>query len=106
MIELTEAATKEVVRLIGNEPNARALRLYVKAGGCSGMSYGMAFEQDPNPEDRVFDAGEVSIFLDPKSYLLLKGVRLDFKESLMGRGFVFENPNAKSACGCGTSFGV
>ena len=106
MIELTEAATKEIVRLIENEPNVHALRLYVKAGGCSGMSYGMAFEQDPNPEDRVFDSGDVSIVLDPKSYLLLKGVRLDFKESLMGRGFVFENPNAKSACGCGTSFGV
>ncbi len=106
MIEITEAARKEIVHFIANEQTASALRLFVKAGGCAGMSYGMAFEEAANSEDRTFEIEGVSVFLDPKSYLFLKGVRVDFKESLMGRGFVFENPNAKSACGCGTSFGV
>ena len=106
MIQVTESASKELRRLIENEDGAKALRLFAKGGGCAGMSYGMAFEPAPKPDDRIYESQGLQIFLDPKSYLFLKGVQIDFKESLMGRGFVFENPNAKSSCGCGTSFGV
>ena len=77
MIEITEAARKEIVHLIANEQTASALRLFVKAGGCAGMSYGMAFEEAANSEDRTFEIEGVSVFLDPKSYLFLKGVRLE-----------------------------
>ena len=70
------------------------------------MSYGMKFEEAPKENDRIFDSSGVSILMDPKSYLFLKGLKMDFKESLMGRGFVFENPNASGSCGCGTSFSV
>ncbi len=108
MIEITLSASEEIQRLMTAEKLAEgsALRLYAKAGGCAGMSYGMDFEVEPKEGDRVFEIEGVKIFMDPKSYLFLKGIRMDFKESLMGRGFVFENPNAKGSCGCGTSFSV
>ncbi len=107
-IEITEAAARELRRILADDdqPEGSALRLFVQGGGCAGMSYGMKFEQEPQPGDRVFESEGVKIFMDPKSYLFLKGIRMDFKESLMGRGFVFENPNASGSCGCGTSFSV
>ena len=108
MIEITESASRELQRIMEQEehPEGSALRLYVQGGGCAGMSYGMKFEQEPTAADRTFESNGVTIYLDPKSYLFLKGIRMDFKESLMGRGFVFENPNASGSCGCGTSFSV
>ena len=108
MITITDSAAKEIRRIISDQelPDGTALRLYVQAGGCAGMSYGMDFEKDPKDNDKVFDSNDVRIFMDPKSYLFLNEIVVDFKESLMGRGFVFENPNASGACGCGTSFAV
>ena len=80
------------------------LRLGVLGGGCSGLSYQFKFDTKPRPKDRVFDFDGVQVFVDPKSILYLHGMTLDYKESLMQSGFVFENPNAKKSCGCGTSF--
>jgi iron-sulfur cluster assembly protein len=80
------------------------LRLGVLGGGCSGLSYQFKFDTKPRPKDQVFDFDGVQIFVDPKSILYLHGMTLDYQESLMQSGFVFENPNAKKNCGCGTSF--
>jgi iron-sulfur cluster assembly protein len=80
------------------------LRLGVLGGGCTGLSYQFKFDTTPRPNDKVFDFDGVQIFIDPKSILYLNGMTLDYKESLMQSGFVFENPNAKKSCGCGTSF--
>ena len=68
------------------------------------MSYGMDIVKEAGEKDRVFEVGAARVIVDPKSWLFLNGTTVDFKESLMGRGFVFENPNASGACGCGTSF--
>jgi iron-sulfur cluster assembly protein len=80
------------------------LRLGVLGGGCSGLSYQFKFDTQPRPKDKVFEFDDVKIFIDPKSLLYLHGLTLDYKETLMQSGFVFENPNAKKSCGCGTSF--
>ncbi len=81
-----------------------ALRLGVLGGGCSGLSYQFKFDAKERPTDRVFLFDGVKIVVDPKSLLYLHGLTLDYKESLMQSGFVFENPNAQKSCGCGTSF--
>lgn len=80
------------------------LRLGVQGGGCSGLSYLFKFEPKSRPKDHVLDFGDVRVFVDPKSALFLQGVVLDWKDSLVQSGFVFENPNATKSCGCGTSF--
>lgn len=80
------------------------LRLGVLGGGCSGLSYQFKFDTKPRATDKIFDFDGVQIFIDPKSIRYLQGMTLDYKETLMQSGFVFENPNAKKACGCGTSF--
>ena len=80
------------------------LRLGVLGGGCSGLSYQFKFDVKPRDKDHVFEFEGVKIFVDPKSMLFLNGMTLDYKESLMQSGFAFENPHAKKACGCGTSF--
>ncbi|MDE0959644.1 MAG: iron-sulfur cluster assembly accessory protein [Planctomycetota bacterium] len=108
MIHVTEAAGQEISRLTQEKSAGEegGLRLYVQGGGCAGMSYGMEIIETPTKKDRVIDVVGVRVFVDPKSWMFLNGVTVDFKESLMGRGFVFENPNASGACGCGTSFSV
>ena len=108
MIQVTPPAGREIARLIDAEhPGERGgLRLFVKGGGCSGMLYDMKIVETSDEKDKVFEVEGVRIIIDPKSYLFLNGLTVDFKESLMGRGFVFVNPNAKASCGCGTSFGV
>jgi iron-sulfur cluster assembly protein len=80
------------------------LRLGVLGGGCTGLSYQFKFDTKPRPTDNVFDYDGVQIFIDPKSIIYLRGLTLDYKETLMQSGFVFDNPNAKKNCGCGTSF--
>ncbi len=108
MIQITESAKKEIRRLLSENEHGPegGLRLYVKGGGCAGMSYGMDVVESSKPEDKTFDDEGVKLFVDPKSYLFLQGTVVDFQESLIGRGFVFENPNASSSCGCGTSFSI
>ena len=107
MIQLTENAVSEVKRIrIADPANANAhLRVQVVGGGCSGMSYKLEFESTPVVEsDRVFEKDGVQLVVDKKSLLYLTGTELDFSGGLNGKGFVFNNPNAKRTCGCGSSF--
>jgi iron-sulfur cluster assembly protein len=83
------------------------LRIGIKAGGCSGLSYVFAWEPAPKDGDHVFDGPEGSrVFVDQKSYKFIEGTTLDYDTSLVSKGFTFDNPNAKGTCGCGTSFSV
>jgi len=82
------------------------VRLGVLGGGCSGLSYQFKFDAKQRPTDHVFEFEDVKVFVDPKSILFLDGMTLDWKDSIIQSGFVFENPNAKKSCGCGTSFSV
>jgi iron-sulfur cluster assembly protein len=83
------------------------LRIAIKAGGCSGLSYVFAWEAAPKDGDHVFDGPEGSrVFVDPKSYKFIDGTTLDYDTSLVSKGFTFDNPNAKGTCGCGVSFSV
>ncbi|HWK09361.1 MAG TPA: iron-sulfur cluster assembly accessory protein [Vicinamibacterales bacterium] len=83
------------------------LRIGIKAGGCSGLSYTFAWEAAPRETDHVFEGADgARVFVDPKSFQFIKGTTLDYDTSLVSKGFIFNNPNAKSSCGCGTSFSV
>lgn len=109
MIEVTEKAVKEIKRIIATDPDAEGsnLRVMVTGGGCSGMSYKLGFDKkEVVPSDKVFEKDGVKIIIDAKSFLYLSGTSLDFTDGLNGTGFVFQNPNAKRTCGCGSSFSV
>ncbi len=106
-IELTERAAQEVKTLIEQNdlPEGKAyLRMGVKGGGCSGFSYALDLTENKNENDEEWEMHGVKVICDPKSYLYLNGVNVDFKDELMGKGFVFNNPNASGTCGCGSSF--
>jgi iron-sulfur cluster assembly protein len=106
MIQISENAAKQIQTMLArNGLPEGGLRVGVKAGGCSGYEYVFAWEKDARPTDQVFTGPEGSrIFVDPKSFTLLNGTVLDYDTSLLSRGFLFNNPNAKSMCGCGHSF--
>jgi iron-sulfur cluster assembly protein len=108
VIGLTERAAKEVKRIVKeqNLPEATALRVGVKGGGCSGFSYTLGFDDQVSETDQVEELDGVRIVCDPKSFLYLNGTEIDFEDNLMGRGFKFGNPNAAKTCGCGESFTV
>ena len=104
MINLTDAAREEVGRLIQKkDTKGLGLRVAVKGGGCSGLSYHLDFDTQKD-NDKHFEEKGFTIFVDPKSYLYLSGLTLDYKEGLMEKGFKFVNPNASRTCGCGESF--
>lgn len=104
-IHLTEAAQNEVKRILVSQNRPEwGLRVGVKGGGCSGLSYVLDIEENPKVDDLVFDSGGIKIFCDPKSYLFINGLVIDYSSSLLNGGFKFENPNAQRTCGCGTSF--
>ncbi len=90
----------------GISPEDGGLRLGVKGGGCSGLSYVIAFDSHPREQDRIFTFEGVRVFIDPKSFVYLNGMTLDYEETLMRQGFNFINPNSTRSCGCGTSFSV
>ena len=104
MIEVTPKAVAKIKEALATHHLEGGLRLGVLGGGCSGLSYQFKFDARPRPTDKVFECDGVKVFVDPKSYIYLHGLTLDYKESLLQSGFVFENPNAKKTCGCGTSF--
>jgi iron-sulfur cluster assembly protein len=107
MIQLTEKAVNEIKRIVAADPKAPGamLRVMVMGGGCSGMSYKLDLEaQAPASTDKVFEQDGVKLVVDSKSHLFVDGTVLDFSDGLNGKGFVFENPNAKRTCGCGNSF--
>ncbi len=103
MIQLTESAIRQVRETMEKERMA-GLRLGVRGGGCSGLSYVIRFERDPGPKDKIFELDGARVFVDPKSFLYLDGLTLDWKNTLIERGFIFINPNAQKTCGCGASF--
>lgn len=107
-IDITEKAIKQVKRIKeeNNIPEEHALRIGVKGGGCSGMTYTMGFDGDIKDGDTVIEKDGIKLFVDGKSLFYLSGTILDFSDGLNGKGFVFSNPNATKTCGCGESFGV
>lgn len=106
MITLTERAREKVRELLdlNGMPEQGGIRLGVKAGGCSGLSYTLDLVEGPEENDRHFDSDGVNIYCAPKPYLYLKGTEVDYLDAMTGGGFEFKNPNAKRSCGCGTSF--
>ena len=106
-IEVTETAVREIKTIVEQqelEGDKVYLRLGVKGGGCSGFSYVLDLTEQQNEGDEMFEQHGIKVVCDPKSYLYLNGTTVDFKDEVMGRGFVFNNPNATSSCGCGSSF--
>jgi iron-sulfur cluster assembly accessory protein len=104
---VTESAANEIRRIIADQELDAAkvcLRVGVKGGGCSGFSYLLDLTETMKETDEVFYQHGVRIVCDPKSLLYLSGVTVNFRDEIMGRGFVFDNPNATSSCGCGSSF--
>ena len=108
MIQISDVAARKIRTLMAKQGITEGgLRVGVKGGGCSGLSYTFAWEKQPRLGDEVFDGPEDSkIFVDKKSLLFLNGTVLDYDMNLVSKGFVFNNPNAKSTCGCGSSFGA
>ena len=107
-IVLTEKAVAEVRKIMEQNsiPESYGLRVGVKGGGCSGLSYTLGFDADKRDGDKVLEQEGIRMFIDSKSLFYLMGTQLDFTDGLNGRGFVFNNPQATKTCGCGSSFGV
>jgi len=112
-VTLTETAKKEIIKIIKDntkkldENEQTYLRVGVKGGGCSGFSYILDLTGDINDNDQIVsDEDGVKVICDPKSLLYLNGTEIDFRDEVMGRGFAFDNPNASTSCGCGSSFAV
>ncbi len=112
-ILITNDAIEQISSLLKNQADKKALRVGVRSGGCSGMSYTMDFVggDEINPDDKVYDYSLSSeqtfkVICDPKSLLYIYGMQLDFSKDLIGGGFNFVNPNASQTCGCGSSFAV
>ena len=103
-VQVTPKAVQKIREAFAREGVSGGLRLGVLGGGCSGLSYQFKFSAEPRPRDHVFEFDDVKVFVDPKSILFLDGMTLDWKDSLIQSGFVFENPHATKSCGCGTSF--
>jgi iron-sulfur cluster assembly protein len=104
-VTITPPAIAEVKRLMEQEKDEKLyLRLGVAAGGCSGMSYSMAFDTEKSDNDSLFDYDGLQVLIDNRAMTYLHGCVLDFKGGMLGGGFHFENPNARRSCGCGTSF--
>ena len=106
-LDFTEAAARKVAALIAEEGNpALMLRVYISGGGCSGFQYGFSFDEERAEDDLALQRDGVTLLVDPLSLQYLMGAEVDYRESLQGSQFVIRNPNAKSTCGCGSSFTV
>ena len=108
MVEISENAAKLIKKMTARQgiPDG-GLRIGIKAGGCSGLSYVFAWEPAAKTGDHVFEGPEgARVFVDAKSFKFIDGTTLDYDTSLVSKGFIFNNPHAKSSCGCGTSFSV
>lgn len=109
MIKVSETAKKKVIELMqedGYNPSNDYVRVGVKSGGCSGLSYDLKFDKENHDGDKVFVDNDVRIIVDKKSFLYLIGTTLEYSGGLNGTGFVFNNPNANRTCGCGESFSL
>jgi iron-sulfur cluster assembly protein len=103
-VHVTPKAVEKIRQAFAREGVTGGLRLGVLGGGCSGLSYQFKFAPEPRSHDNVFQFDDVRVFVDPKSMVFLDGMTLDWQDSLIQSGFVFQNPHAKKSCGCGTSF--
>jgi iron-sulfur cluster assembly protein len=106
-LQVTEKAIKRVRIAMAKEgisPDEGGMRIGVMGGGCSGLSYSIKFDTQPRERDRIYEFDGVRVFVDPKSFLYLHGMTLDYEETLMRQGFNFINPNSTHSCGCGSSF--
>jgi len=109
MIQVSETAKKQVMNLMsegGFDTSKDYVRVGVKSGGCSGLSYELDFDDKMGDTDKVFEDNDVRIIVDKKSFLYLVGTVLEYSGGLNGKGFVFNNPNAQRTCGCGESFSL
>ena len=109
MITVSENAKNKAVVLMqedGKDPTEAFIRVGVKGGGCSGLSYDLTFDTELTDTDKVFENNGIKVVVDKKSFLYLVGTELDYSGGLNGKGFVFNNPNASRTCGCGESFSV
>ena len=107
-VEISEKAAEKIKYFADKEGimDNVGLRVAVKGGGCSGLTYDLTITDQERESDKIVEQYGVKVMVDKKSYIYLVGTQLDFSDGLNGKGFVFENPNAKKACGCGTSFAV
>jgi len=109
MIKVSDTAKKKVVELMtddGFDATTDFVRVGVKSGGCSGLSYDLTFDKNTEENDKIFEENGVKIAVDKKSFLYLVGTTLEYSGGLNGKGFVFNNPNANRTCGCGESFSL
>lgn len=106
MVNISEAAALKIKEMLEEQEEGQKLylRIGVKGGGCSGLSYGMGFDTDVKEEDVTLQQHEIDIVVDNESAPMLEGVNIDFKQNMMGGGFTIDNPNAVATCGCGSSF--
>jgi iron-sulfur cluster assembly accessory protein len=105
MIEVTEQAAFQIKDMLKDaEDGEKYVRLAVHGGGCSGLSYGLGFEVEPKEDDTVLEFFGVEFVIDKESAPIVKGVKVDYKQSMLGGGFTIDNPNAIASCGCGSSF--
>jgi len=104
MVTISPMAEQKIKELIVEEKDAVGLRIYVKGGGCHGYQYGMAFESKVADDDTIVEKGGVQVIMDSQSAPLLQGAEVDYVDSLQGSGFAIKNPQAKTTCGCGSSF--
>jgi len=108
-LQITPSAARRIHAILAKEgisAEEGGLRLGVRGGGCSGLSYVVAFDAAPRERDHIFAFNGARVFIDPKSFVYLNGMTLDYEETLMRQGFKFINPNSQRSCGCGTSFSV
>ena len=109
MIKVSESAKKKVITLMeedGFDAATDYVRVGVKSGGCSGLSYDLTFDKTQQENDKVFEDNNIKVIVDKKSFLYLVGTTLEYSGGLNGKGFVFNNPNANRTCGCGESFSL
>ncbi len=109
MIKVSDTAKKKVIELMtdeGFDATIDYVRVGVKSGGCSGLSYDLTFDKNQQENDKVFEENNVKLVVDKKSFLYLVGTTLEYSGGLNGKGFVFNNPNANRTCGCGESFSL
>ena len=109
MIQVSDTASKKIVEMMqddGFDASKDYVRVGVKSGGCSGLSYELKFDKEIRETDKVFEVNQVRIAVEKKSFLYLAGTILEFSGGLNGKGFVFNNPNASRTCGCGESFSL
>ena len=109
MIKVSEDAKKKIASLMtedGYDPSTDYVRVGVKSGGCSGLSYDLKFDKSKAEEDKLFEDNNIKLIVDKRSFLYLIGTTLEYSGGLNGKGFVFNNPNAQRTCGCGESFSL